>query len=212
MDRSSGNTEAKGLLFDADQILSSELYESKEDEDALAALPELQRELILAECVEKIKNSHELSNALSFKVHKFPFFNNSSTAADNANSESILDSKPLSVEVSSLCCTYPRHSSTAYNAFSESNLDSNPSSVVSSLCRTSPRRSSSKTSSTKLVQRKRQICKKKVSKKIHLSLLRAIRHCYHSPYLMIPKLRKIKMFFLFILLLEALLLSVLPKV
>jgi hypothetical protein len=64
MDRSSANTEAKGLLFDANQILSSELYESKEDEDKLAALPELQRELILAECVDKIKRI-----LMSYQMH-----------------------------------------------------------------------------------------------------------------------------------------------
>jgi hypothetical protein len=51
------------LLFDVNQLDLSVLYHSNEDKMKLQSLPELQRELILAERVENIKNVEETKKA-----------------------------------------------------------------------------------------------------------------------------------------------------
>jgi hypothetical protein len=53
------------LLFDVNQLDLSVLYHSNEDKMKLQSLPELHRELILAERVENIKNAEEMKKAIA---------------------------------------------------------------------------------------------------------------------------------------------------
>jgi hypothetical protein len=55
----------ESLLVDVDQVDPSMLYTSKEDKLWLASLPELQREQIIAERLEKLKQAKDMSTALA---------------------------------------------------------------------------------------------------------------------------------------------------
>jgi hypothetical protein len=55
----------ESLLFDVDQVDPSMLYTSEEDKLWLASLPELQREQVIAERLEKLKQAKDMSTALA---------------------------------------------------------------------------------------------------------------------------------------------------